>query len=231
MSSPTGQAFGNTHGIVFDSNGVAIPPKQGWSLLDGWERSYRAAWGSLDELNASLASAPEPKGLPEGAPSPNAVYLEGGALIRYVVDPDVKREPFVSRGTGPDGEDEVRERLQFRKQYVALTLEGARLATDKRKEGEPETDFWCGYTWIRGGYSPERTAPVEVQIANLGTGPQLVFDQPASPTEAARIRHEVAAMDRRAPTLPIEPAAAQKRRGRPPKATDDTAGATSPAED
>jgi hypothetical protein len=239
VSSPTGATFGQQHGIVFDSQGVAQPPQRPYPIIEQYQRMYRTGWASLDELNASLQTAPPAGGLPDGAPSPNAVFLEDGMLVRYVIDPDVKREPFVQDGA-------VNERIQFRRQYVALTLEGARAATDKRNidEGEPETDFWCGYTWIRGGYSAERTFPVMVQARQEGRrGSELVFNAPMSPTDAARIRHEVAHMDRTSPTLPVETSQAsgmarpssEPKRGRPPKAAtstpDTTAGETPPAED
>lgn len=219
MASP--QAFSTSAaGVVFDNQGVAIPPKASYPIIEQWARAYVTAWSSLEDMSNSLnAMAPTSKGLPEGAPSPNAVYAEGGMLYRYIVDPDFQRVPFVNG-------DAVEERMQFRRQPVALTLDGARRETDQGRE----TDFWCGFTWIRGGYSPERTSPVEVQAeAERQGGQKLVFSQPMSPTDEARIRHEVARMDRQAPTLAVEPAA-QKRRGR--KSSDDTAGGDlPPAED
>jgi hypothetical protein len=117
----------------------------------------------------------------------------------------------------------------MRKQYVALSLEAARLATDKRdpEKGDPETDFWCGYTWIRGGYSPELVAPVAVQMATQHA-PVLTFDQPASPTDVARIRHEVSRIDRVNPTLPIEtskPARPRKAKPAPDTQNDGADGA------
>lgn len=181
-------------GIVFDSQGVVVQPKLGYSMLDEVRRVYRTAWASLDDMNASIAAnAPVPNGLPDGFPNPNHVFLADGLLVRYVVDPDVERQYLVV-------DDHVEETIQARRQLVALTLEGARKETDAGRE----TDFWCGYTWIRGGYSPERTIPVMVQAAAAAKDAEaLTFRQPVSPTDAARVRHEVAAMDRKQPTLPV----------------------------
>lgn len=216
-------------GIVLDSQGVAVVPQAPYRLLDEWKAAYRPAWGTLEELDASLRTAPPPQGLPENAPNPNAVIAKNGRLVRYVVDPDYFREPFVQRSD--DGAEEVRERTKFIERYVALSLEGARTATDTRREDEPGTDFWCGFTWIRDGVSPERWAPSETQARGLSTaGPSLIFDQPASPTAAARIRHEVANMDRRAATLPVETTAPKRGRKAAPMPTD-SAGETPPAED
>lgn len=210
--------MGSVGGIVFDANGVAVPPQLPYTSLEAWSSAFSREWASIEAMAASLATAPRAEGLPDQAPSPNTVYQdERGQLYRFVIDPDVTRRPFVQ-------DDMVHESVQMRKQYVALSLDAARAATDNRnaEAGEPETDFWCGFTWLRGGYSPERWAPVEVQRSAVhGGGPALVFTQPASPTDAARIRHEVANMDRRAPTLPIETAPKAKR-GRPAKPTDDT---------
>lgn len=222
-------------GVVLDSSGVVVPPQLPWATPRQWPEMFREEWGSIEELSASLAAmAPKPAGLPDGAPSPNDVYRDDrtGLLYRHVIDPEFRREPFVQRND--DGSGEVRERLQFAKRFVALSMQKARDATDRRnaEAGEPETDFWCGYTWLRGGYSPERTGPVEAQMMAMRSGgAPLVFDQPASPSDAARLRHEVANLDRRSPTLPVESVSPKRGRGRPPKNDEQTPDADASVED
>lgn len=228
-----GQAIGTVASPVFDSGGFMVAPKPSYGSIEQWGKEFRPFWESVDQMAASIqANAPEPTGLPLGAPSPNTVYKdERGRLYRHVVDPNFTREPFVARAD--DGTEEVHERMQFTKNWVALSLKDARDATDRTKTGEPPTDFWCGFTWLRGGYSQERYEYTELQkLAVEFDSRPLVFDQTASPTDAARIRHEVANMDRRNPTLPIE-TSATRRRGRPPKTapSDDTADDSLSAED
>lgn len=223
MTSPSGYSVGHAPSIVFDASGAAIQPKHAYISYERWERAFRREWGSIDEMAASLKEmAPPAEGLPDGAPSGNTVFRdERGTYFRYIVDPEFKREPFVS------GSDEVRERVQFKRQNVALSLTDAQERTDKRRPDEPETDFWCGYTWIRGGYSPERTAPVVAQIDAIANGgAPLVFDQPASPSDVARLRHEVSRLDRTTPTLPVE--APPVKRGRKATTTDNTTGGEIP---
>lgn len=234
MTSPTGVTFGQATNVVIDANGMSVAPQRPYTLLESWERAFVAEWESVEAMGASIQASPPPGGLPDGAPNPNSVFREEGTgkLCRYVVDPDVARDKFVQQTD--DGHEEVRERTAFRLQYVALSLAAAREATDRRNvdRGDPETDFWCGYTWIRGGYSPERWAPVAVQMQTQGK-PSLVFDQPASPSDVARLRHEISRLDRTTAPMPIEAAAPQKRPRKAIATPSDTtaAGAQAPAED
>src|SRR5947209_8004779 len=57
------------------------------------------AWPSVEALASSLKTgAPEPRGLPEGAPNPNTVYLKNGQYVRYVVDTSEAQQPYVKDG-------------------------------------------------------------------------------------------------------------------------------------
>jgi hypothetical protein len=209
----------NPPGLVLDSQGVAIPPRRPYDSIESYERLYRTDWASVDELKASLASAPPAEGLPDQAPDPNDVFLYEGRLVRYVVDPAEQRRFVVRNGA-------VEEDTAFKRQAVALSLAGARSETDAGRE----TDFWCGFSWVRGGYSLERTFPVMVQVAAIGAGDRMVFTQPASPSDTARLRHELARVDRQTPPMPVETGAPapKGKRGKqtsPAAALPDTSGA------
>jgi hypothetical protein len=158
VNNPSGQAIGAVASPVFDGSGFAILPKPSYASIEQWGREFRPVWNSIDEMAASIqANAPEPTGLPPGAPNPNTVYRDDrGRYYRHVVDPNFTREPFVARDD--DGADEVHERMQFVKNWVALSLREARDATDRIKSGEPVTDFWCGFTWLRGGVNGQPPA-------------------------------------------------------------------------
>lgn len=188
-------------GLVIDAHGVAVPPRRPFLLLDEMLRKVKAngVWESREDMVASIeANAPKPDGLPQGSPNPNDVYSENGVLYRFIVDPDFARE-MVVRG------DSVKERIQFKRRPVALSLVQARRMTDSSTaEEDRTTDWWNGFTWMRGGYSPERDFTVIAQAASISVGSKpLVFEADANPSDVARLRHEMSRIDRNRPALPV----------------------------
>lgn len=186
-------------GLVMDAHGMAIPPKRPFVILEDYLRKVRASWPSKSEMAASIeANAPTPRGLPEGSPNPNDVYEANGVLYRHIVDPEFLREMVVRDG-------KVREQIQFKKRPIALTMSEARRMTDTSTfEDDHSTDFWNGFTWLRGGYSPERDFPSMVKAAMISVGDEpLIFEVDASPTDVAHLRHEMARLDRNSQIMPI----------------------------
>jgi hypothetical protein len=172
---------------------IGQAPQRPYALLEDAMASVVGGWASLEALQASLKSAPEPQGLPKGAPDPNAVEGGEGGMFRYVVSQDTRDRVVV--------DDQIHETLRFERRGVSLTQQGARAASEN---GTP-TDYWNGYTWLREGYKPERDFPVMMQAAaTAGADRELTFTVPVSATEAATLRHEVARIESARPPLPVE---------------------------
>lgn len=183
-------------GQVVTIDGSIAAPRMPYPQIDSeMNKIHRSnVWPTVDAMLASIRqNAPEPKGLPEGAPNPNTVYLKNGQYVRYIVDTSETAEPFVENGV-------VKRPISFKTRAVSLSLEGARKAT----AAGTDCDYWNGFTWFRKGYTPERDFPVMMHQASLGVaGERLIFAQPVSPSDEAQIRHEVSHMDRSRPTLPV----------------------------
>jgi hypothetical protein len=171
---------------------VGNAPQRPYALLEDQMAQITSGYRDLGALQAALAGAPEPGGLPEGAPNPNDVVEDGGDLVRYVPSQDT-REHFIVNG-------EVRERIRFEKRYVSLTMQGARAADSPDRP----TDYWNGFTWLRGGFKPERDFAVMTQMATGENNQPLVFDMPASSTDVAVLHHEMRRADAARPSLPVE---------------------------
>lgn len=199
-STPLGQA------IVFDQQGVMQVPNRPYTVIDSALREVPAplnpddgpGWRTVEEMTASIRrNAPEPKGLPEGAPNPNTVYLKDGQYVRYVVDTAEAATTYIRDGR-------VMRDVRFTPRLVSLTLKGARAAS---AAGTTPCDWWSGFTWIRRGQIPERDFKVMQKLAeHSNIGDVLTFEQPVSPTDEAVIRHQVEHLNRVRPTLPIETA-------------------------
>mgnify|MGYP001586543406 CR=1 FL=1 len=173
--------------LVLDASGVVQAPNLPYTVIDSAMRLIRPSHPSMQAVLASIKeNAPQPHGLPPGAPDPNEIFLKDGKYVRYVIDSTEPREKFVA--VLPDGRSEVRERLRFTSRLVCPSLEAARKAVAAGQKA----DFWNGYTWIRDGYKPERDFPVmAAQAARMVDGDEIVFEQAVSSTEEAAIRHSV----------------------------------------
>ena len=170
-----------------------------YALLEDHMARVTLGHTDIKALNASLKSAPEVTGLPEGAPNPNEVHEVNGALVRYVVGQG-PREAVMKDGV-------PHERISFEMRHVAASQQAARAASEN---GTP-TDFWNGFTWLRDGFKPEHDFPVMAQAAAKNAeGQSLVFDAPMSPTAAARLQHEVNVATLSQPPMPVERSAARK---------------------
>jgi hypothetical protein len=180
---------------------VGDAPQRPYALLEDQMAQITSGYRDLGALRAALAGAPEPSGLPDGAPNPNDVEEDGGDLVRYVPSQDT-RDHFIVNG-------EIRQRIRFEKRYVALTMAGARAADSPARP----TDYWNGFTWLRGGYKPERDFAVMMQIAAGVNNKPLVFDMPASSTDVAVLHHEMRRADAARPSLPVETPAARSKKG------------------
>lgn len=191
--------------IVLDMSGTVQVPNSPFAVIESEMNKVQKghAWPNVEAMMSSIRrNAPEAKGLPKDAPNPNQIYNRDGQYIRYVIDSSEIREHYVENGV-------VMERVALAIRNVSLSLEGARRASGTLKSDGTTThcDYWNGFTWLRNGYTPERDFPVMVQQASRSVdGTRLVFSQPVSPTDEARIRHEVSHMDRTRPTLPVETA-------------------------
>lgn len=189
--------------IVLDMSGTIQVPNSPYTVIESEMNKLQRmnTWPNIQAMMSSIKrNAPEPKGLPDGAPNPNTVYQKDGQYIRYTIDSSEARENYVEDGI-------VKERIPFTARMVSLSLDGARKASGALKADGTTTrcDYWNGFTWLRNGYTPERDFPVIAQQSSRSVdGQRLVFSQPVSPTDEARIRHEVAHMDRTRPTLPVE---------------------------
>lgn len=171
---------------------VGQAPNRPYALLEDHMASVTNGYRTVQDLKRALRGQPKPDGLPAGAPDPNDVVEKDGALVRYVVSSE-PRERVVVAGV-------IKERLRFMKRNVALTMEGARAAS---QEGVP-TDYWNGFTWLRDGFKPERDFPTMAKANALSADEPLVFDADVSATDAAVLRHEVARMDAAHGPLPVE---------------------------
>lgn len=169
-----------------------------YALLEDHMARVTLGHHDVKALNASLASAPKPEGLPDGAPNPNEVKEVNGELVRYVVS-QAPREAVMKDGV-------PHERITFEMRRVAASQQAARAASEN---GTP-TDFWNGFTWLRDGFKPERDFPSMAQAAQNAEGQPLVFDAPMSPTSAARLQHEVNVATLSQPPMPVERSAARK---------------------
>lgn len=205
-------AFGQA--VILDSQGAMQVPNRPYAVLDSAMREVPGpllgapndgpGWRTVEEMTASIRrNAPEARGLPEGAPNPNTVYLKDGQYVRYVVDTSEAALPFIRDGR-------VKRPVRFTLRLVSLTLKGARAASAVvSADDAPRTpcDWWSGYTWIRKGTIPERDFKVMQRMAgNSGIGDALLFEQDVSPTDESVIRHQVEHLNRTRPTLPIETA-------------------------
>jgi hypothetical protein len=170
---------------------IGQAPQRPYALLEDHMAAIVDGYRDLGALERALAGQDRPDSLPDGAPHPNEVKEEGGDLVRYVVGPGF-RDQLVRDGR-------VVERVTFEKRYVSLTMAGARAADSP----ERPTDYWNGFTWLRGGFKPERDFPVMAHQANQPGAQDLVFEIEADPSNAAVLRHQIAAMDRGTPPLPV----------------------------
>lgn len=197
--------------IVLDMSGTVQVPNTPYAVIESEMNKVQRtnpgeigpSWPNLQAMLGSIKRNAVPaQGLPKDAPNPNQVYLHDGQYIRYVIDSSETREHYVENNV-------VHERISLVIRNVSLSLEGARRASGTLKADGTVThcDYWNGFTWLRNGYTPERDFPVMAQQASRSVqGTRLVFSQPVSPTDEARIRHEVSHMDRTRPTLPVETA-------------------------
>ncbi len=201
--------------LVIDSNGVVQAPRNAYVVLQEALNMVRSGWATLEDLKQSLQSAPPARGMPEGAPSPHQLFDYQGQMVRHVIDSNEQRVPYINEA------GQVVEDIKFRRVAVSLTLEGARKATDSGAE----TDFWNGFTWLRGGYSPERDFPSMVKAMELAAeGAALTFTQALPDTDVAVVRHQMQRIDQQRPPLTVQ-TTQKPRQGRPklPHETDQTA--------
>jgi hypothetical protein len=192
----------NVRNINYDTH-IGHAPQRPYALLEDHMAAVTTGHADIKALQASLASAPKPEGLPDGAPNPNEVKDEGGVLVRYVVSQQ-PREVFATDG------GQLRERVRFERRAVAPSQQMARAASEN---GTP-TDFWNGFTWLRDGYKPERDVPAMAQAAARDGEQGLVFDAPLAPTEAAQVRHEINRANVAHPPVPIEAAQSTRKEGK-----------------
>ena len=191
--------------LVIDSNGVVQAPRLGYAVLQEALSAVRPQWSSIEELKQSLLNAPKAQGLPEGAPNPNELFMHQGEMVRYVVDSREQRVPYVNDA------GQVVEDVKFRRVAVSLTLEGSRRASDNGIE----TDFWNGFTWLRGGYSPERDFPSMMKAIEVAAeGDSFTFTQPLPDTDVAVVRHQINRLDQQRPPMRVQ--TDKPKRGRPP---------------
>ncbi len=179
---------------------LGAAPQRPYALLE--DHLYAPeGYRTLEDLQGALAGQDAPSGLPKGAPSPYEVKDEGGDLVRYVVSAEPQETVII------DGA--VKNRIRFAKRYVSLTKAGARAADEA---GRP-TDFWNGFTWLRGGVKPEKDFAVMAHQQQLGETDGMVFEVDASPSDAAVLRHQVARMDLATPPVPVERSEPARRSG------------------
>ena len=173
---------------------IGQAPQRPYALLEDHLAAVRpAGYRTVEDLKAALATMPAPSGLPEGAPNPNDVVEDrNGDLVRYVVSGDTQ-DQFIRDG-------EIRQRIRFVPRYVSLTLEGARAADSP----ERPTDYFNGFTWLRGGFKPERDFTTVMQQSTAEDGTPLVFDIAASATDVAVLHHEMRRAEAGRPSLPVE---------------------------
>lgn len=185
--------FTTTHhrNINIDTH-IGAAPQRPFALLEDQMASVSGGHASLEDLQASLKNAPRPEGLPDGAPNPNEIQKDGAGYYRVVVSQEPREYVTV------DGA--LKERMRFTKRRVAPTMAGARAASDS---GTP-TDFWNGFTWLRDGYKPERDFQMILQSNQRGADDELVFDVDASPTDVARISHEMGRLNASRAPFPAE---------------------------
>jgi hypothetical protein len=180
---------------------IGQAPQRPYALLEDQMARVAVGYRTMEDLQTAMAAAPEPQGLPAGAPNPNEVVQDrNGEYVRYVPSQDAI-EQFERDG-------QVMQRVRFTPRYVALTMEGARAATQEGRE----TDYWNGFTWLRGGYKPERDFPVMAQQAAGANQEPMVFEQVASPSDVAVLRHAVRQADLARAPLPVEPSRPATRR-------------------
>jgi hypothetical protein len=174
-----GFATSHVRNINVDTH-IGQAPQRPFALLEDQMASVSGGYADLTALMASLKNAPRPQGLPDGAPNPNEIKEDGsGGYYRVVVSQEPREYVTV------DGA--LKERIRFTKRRVASTMVGARGASEA---GTP-TDFWNGFTWLRDGYKPERDFQMILQSQQAGADEELVFDADASPTDTARLQHEM----------------------------------------
>jgi hypothetical protein len=162
---------------------IGDAPQRPYAILEDHLASVADGYRDFAALSAALKGAPEP--------DPNEIYVVSGEpRDRYVND----------RGL-------VMERVRFTPRYVALSISGARAADSPDRP----TDFWNGFTWLRGGYKPERDFAVMTQQALGPENEPLVFDMPASSTDVAVLHHEMRRADAARPSLPVEATPSERR--------------------
>lgn len=190
----------HTRNINLDTH-IGAAPQRPYALLEDHLASVTGGFRSVDDLKAALASAPAPEGLPKGAPNPNEVTTDRyGDLVRYVVATDGPDRYVNERG-------QIMDRVRFVPRYVALSQEQARAADTPDRP----TDSWNGFTWLRGGYKPERDFPVMMQQSRGQADQPRVFEQPASATDVAVIHHEMRRAEAARPSLPVEDARPERK--------------------
>lgn len=169
---------------------VGQAPQRPYALLEDQMARVVGGYRTVDDLRAALEGQPEPPGLPDGAPNPNEIIDEGGSLSRYVISQDAR--DFSVR----DGQ--LMENITFERRAVALSMEGARTAS---QHGTP-TDYWNGFTWLRDGWKPERD--FQTMVAGQAATGRKVISVPAAPTDVARVRHDINRLDMARPPAPVE---------------------------
>jgi hypothetical protein len=179
---------------------IGDAPQRPYAILEDHLASVADGYRDFAALSAALKGAPEPAGLPPGAPNPNEIVERPDGWVRYVVSGEPRDRYVNDRG-------QVMERVRFTPRYVALSISGARAADSPDRP----TDFWNGFTWLRGGYKPERDFAVMTQQALGPENEPLVFDMPASSTDVAVLHHEMRRADAARPSLPVEATPSERR--------------------
>lgn len=180
---------------------IGQAPQRPYALLEDQMARVVGGYRTVADLQQALAGQERAPGLPDGAPDPNEVVDEGGSLYRYVVSQEPRA--FVVR----DGA--LMEDIVFERRAVSLSMEGARTAS---QNGTP-TDYWNGFTWLRDGWKPERDFQVIASGRATDGAQRVVVSAPASPTDTARLQHEVNRMNLAQPPVPTEaPARAESRK-------------------